>query len=147
MTKKPTKPDISLDEHYDSILGDIAKVIDDARRSSARSVNSIMTAAYWLIGRRIVEFKQSGESRAEYGTSLLRRLSADLTTRFGRGFSVDNLESTLSHVSWGATNCPGCHGSPSKVRAPVSHQQKGRHSANHERKIRCRTVWKAADGT
>jgi predicted nuclease of restriction endonuclease-like (RecB) superfamily len=92
MTKKPKKSEISQDAHYDSVLGDISKVIDAARRSSARSVNSIMTAAYWLIGRRIVEFEQSGELRAEYGTSLLKRLSADLMTRFGRGFSVDNLE-------------------------------------------------------
>lgn len=30
--------------------------------------------------------------RAGYGEALLKRLSADLTARFGRGFSVDNLE-------------------------------------------------------
>ena len=55
MTKKPIRPDSSLDVHYDSILGEISNVIDAARRSAARSVNCIMTAAYWLIGRRIVE--------------------------------------------------------------------------------------------
>jgi hypothetical protein len=64
MTKKPTKPDTSLDEHYDSVLGDISKIIDAARRSAARSVNYIMTAAYWLTGRRIVESEQKGEKRA-----------------------------------------------------------------------------------
>jgi hypothetical protein len=60
MTKKPTKPAIKPDEHYDSILGDISNVIDAARRSAARSVNCIMTAAYWLIGRHIFEFEQKG---------------------------------------------------------------------------------------
>ncbi|NEP56384.1 MAG: DUF1016 domain-containing protein [Symploca sp. SIO2G7] len=30
-----------------------------------------MTATYWEIGRRIVEFEQSGESRAEYGKQLI----------------------------------------------------------------------------
>ncbi len=44
--KEPTKPGTGLDEHYDSILGDISNVIDTARRSAARSVNCIMTAAY-----------------------------------------------------------------------------------------------------
>jgi predicted nuclease of restriction endonuclease-like (RecB) superfamily len=51
-----------------------------------------MTASYWLIGRRIVEFEQAGSTRADYGAKLLERLSADLTDRYGRGFSVDNLE-------------------------------------------------------
>jgi hypothetical protein len=92
MTKKPTKPDIRLDERYDFILGDISNVIDVARRSVARSVSSIMTAAYWLIGRRVVEFEQKGEKRAAYGEELLERLSADLNKRYGRGFSRQNLQ-------------------------------------------------------
>ncbi len=52
-----------------------------------------MTASYWEIGRRIVEFEQGGQDRAEYGQALLKRLSADLSARFGRGFGVDSLES------------------------------------------------------
>ncbi len=92
MTKKPTKPDTRLEEHYDSVLWDISNVIDMARRSAARSINCIMTAAYWLIGRRIVEYEQGGKTRAEYGEALLERLSADLTGRYGRGFGVDNLQ-------------------------------------------------------
>lgn len=91
MTKKPTKPDNKLDIHYDSILGDISNVIDAARRSAARSINSIMTAAYWLIGRRIVEFEQKGSERAGYGEALLKRLSGDLTSAYGRGFAKSNL--------------------------------------------------------
>ncbi len=51
-----------------------------------------MTASYWEIGRRIVEFEQGGQERAGRGQQLLQRLSADLQQRFGRGFSVDNLE-------------------------------------------------------
>ena len=51
-----------------------------------------MTATYWEMGRRIVEHEQAGKERAAYGAELLTRLSADLTERFGRGFSVDNLE-------------------------------------------------------
>jgi hypothetical protein len=51
-----------------------------------------MTASYWEIGRRIVEAEQKGRRRAGYGEQLMERLSADLTERFGRGFSPDNLE-------------------------------------------------------
>jgi len=88
--KRPSPQNLSGD--YDLLLGDIAGLMEEARRQAARSVNAVLTATYWLIGRRIVEFEQYGKARAEYGTELLKRLSADLTERFGKGFSVDNLE-------------------------------------------------------
>ena len=77
---------------YQAIVGDLAKIVDAARDSAARSVNAAMTAAYWLIGHRIVEFEQSGEERAEYGAALIESLAADLTRRFGRGFSRQNIQ-------------------------------------------------------
>ena len=79
------------DAPYEAVFGDVSKIIDAARESAARSVNAVMTAAYWLIGRRIVDFEQSGEERAEYGTALIERLAEDLTRRFGRGFSLQNI--------------------------------------------------------
>ena len=51
-----------------------------------------MTATYWEVGRRIVEFEQRGKKRAEYGDELLKRLAVDLTARMGRGFSRPNLQ-------------------------------------------------------
>ena len=77
---------------YQTVFGDVSKIIDAARESAVRSVNAAMTAAYWLIGRRIVEFEQSGEERAEYGAALIERLAEDLTGRFGRGFSRQNVQ-------------------------------------------------------
>jgi hypothetical protein len=64
MTRKLTKPDSKPNLHYNLILGDISNVIDEARKSVALSINCTMTAAYWLIGRRIVEFDQGGKARA-----------------------------------------------------------------------------------
>ena len=89
--KKPMVKYREVDARYQSVFGDVSGIIDVARRSAARSVNAVMTAAYWLIGRHIVEFEQEGAERAEYGTALVGRLSADLTRRFGRGFSRPNL--------------------------------------------------------
>ena len=79
------------DAPYQAVFGDVSKIIDAARDSAGRSVNAAMTAAYWLIGRRIVEFEQSGEDRAEYGAALIERLAEDLTVQFGRGFSSQNI--------------------------------------------------------
>jgi predicted nuclease of restriction endonuclease-like (RecB) superfamily len=77
---------------YDTLLVDIAHVIEEARHGVARSVNVAMTTSYWLIGRCIVEQEQQGVARAAYGEQLLKRLSRDLSKRFGRGFSERNLE-------------------------------------------------------
>jgi hypothetical protein len=78
-------------EGYDATLAQIVRTIDEARRRSARSVNAIMTATYWMIGRWIVEEEQRGAARAGYGEELVERLGAALTTRFGRGFGTRNL--------------------------------------------------------
>jgi DUF1016 N-terminal domain len=91
MKNTPKRPNSNPEAHYESILGDISNVIIAVRRSAARSVNCIMTAAYWLIGRRIVESEQAGSIRAEYGQALIEKLSGDLTAKFGRGFGAVNL--------------------------------------------------------
>ena len=80
------------DSPYQAVFGDVSKIIDAARESVSRSVNAAMTAAYWLTGRCIVEFEQSGEERAKYGAALIERLAEDLTRRFGRGFSRQNVQ-------------------------------------------------------
>ena len=77
---------------YDGIRSDIVALLESARHAAARSVNALMTASYWEIGRRIVEFEQGGQDRATYGEALIQRLSADLTRCFGRGFSPRNIE-------------------------------------------------------
>jgi uncharacterized protein DUF1016 len=76
---------------YGTMLGRVVRLIDEARRASARSVNAVMTATYWLIGRHIVELEQHGKTRAEYGEELLQRLAQDFTGKFGRGFSYPNV--------------------------------------------------------
>ncbi len=90
--KKPAvvQQDISSRE-YDSILSGVIGLLEEARRMSARSVNAVMTVTYWEIGRRIVEYEQTGEERARYGDILIKQLSIDLTQRFGRGFGPVNL--------------------------------------------------------
>ncbi|MCX6880535.1 MAG: PDDEXK nuclease domain-containing protein [Verrucomicrobia bacterium] len=77
---------------YEHLLGGIDLLIATARSFAARAANAVMTATYWDAGRQIVEFEQGGRARAAYGAALLERLSTDLTTKHGRGFSVDNLE-------------------------------------------------------
>lgn len=76
---------------YIALARDVAQLLEEARRTSARAINAVMTATYWEVGRRIVEFEQRGEKRAGYGEALIARLAADLTTKLGRGFGEVNL--------------------------------------------------------
>ena len=88
---------------YEGLVGEIGALLEEARRASARTVNTILTATYWEIGRRIVEHEQQGAARAEYGKQLLKRLATDLTARFGRGFGVVNLSQMKKfYVLWPA---------------------------------------------
>ena len=64
MKRKPISKTDSL-QGYDVVLTGVVELLETARRTTARAVNSIMTATYWEIGRRIVEFEQKGEKRAE----------------------------------------------------------------------------------
>jgi len=70
---------------------DISGLLEQARRAAVRSVNAVLTSAYWQIGRRIVEHEQQGKAKARYGESLLVSLAKDLTEKHGRGFSKSNL--------------------------------------------------------
>jgi hypothetical protein len=39
-------------EKYGGLIGGIAELLETARRTAARTVNALMTATYWEIGRR-----------------------------------------------------------------------------------------------
>lgn len=83
-------------ENYSSFLTELVSIIDQGRTMAARYVNTALVATYWLMGRRIVEYEQKGKERAEYGEELLVKLAADLSSRFGKGFSLRNLRNMRS---------------------------------------------------
>jgi len=80
-----------MPENYENIRTGIVQLLKVARSAAARNINSIITATYWEIGRRIVELEQDGAARARYGDELIKQLANDLSSQFGRGFGVVNL--------------------------------------------------------
>lgn len=96
-----TTPAVPEQVDYAAVHTDIIALLESARSAAARSVNALMTASYWAIGRRIVEFEQGGQERATYGDALIERLAFDLGNRFGRGFSRQNLQQMrLFYLAW-----------------------------------------------
>jgi hypothetical protein len=72
-------------------LDRIRDILRSARRHAFQAINKAMIIAYWHIGWEIVEEEQRGKKRADYGTSLLKELSRNLSSEFGRGYSEQNL--------------------------------------------------------
>jgi len=74
------------------LLSVIREIWEAARTQAARSVNSALVRANWLIGKQIVEAEQQGKARAAYNRGLLKSLSSALEKEFGSGFSVSALQ-------------------------------------------------------
>lgn len=112
MAKKKTVPIVpAVDADYTGLLSGISTLLEQARRSAVWTLNSLLTASYWEIGRRIVEFEQGGKSRAIYGESLVERLAKDLCGRYGRGFSRRNVFSMRAfYLGWEI--CQAASGKP-----------------------------------
>lgn len=81
-------PEVTEEALYERV----AHIIEAARGQVARTVNTAMVHAYWLIGREIVEVDQKGAERAAYGEGLMKRLAGHLSTRFAKGFSLAGLK-------------------------------------------------------
>ena len=75
-----------------SLTEQIKDLVLNARKSVVQTVNTVMVYTYYEIGKLIVEKIQKGEGRAEYGKNVLKAVSDNLISKFGKGFSVDNLE-------------------------------------------------------
>ncbi len=86
---KQNEAGISTQERQ--FFADIAELLQTARNTAYRAVNTIMVQTYWNIGKRIVEQEQQGKDRAQYGDFLIVNLSRYLSDTFGKGFSEPNL--------------------------------------------------------
>jgi len=71
-----------------SVYKSICLHISEARTKSFNAINTAMVQAYWEIGKEIAN---AVGSRADYGKQLLQFLSEQLTTEFGKGFTIANL--------------------------------------------------------
>ncbi len=72
------------------LFEDIKRLIDEARKQVAQTVNAGLTATYWNIGKRINDDVLKNK-RAEYGEQILPTLSAKLVKEYGSSFAVKNL--------------------------------------------------------
>ena len=73
------------------ILQDMREIIEGSRSSAYQAINLALVRRNWLLGRRISEEELNGETRAEYGLEVIKKLSKELTDEYGKGFTKTNL--------------------------------------------------------
>jgi len=82
--------EIEKPKDIEDIFGRISNLIEQARRKVATTINKEMVLLYWNIGKTIKgEIIKS--DRAEYGKQIIQSLSGELTLKYGKGYSVQNL--------------------------------------------------------
>lgn len=74
------------------LVSEIRSIIESARTNAVRSVDFCRVQMYWQIGRRIVEEEQGGQTRAEYGKGLIKKLAKEIEPEYGSGFGQRQLE-------------------------------------------------------
>ncbi len=72
------------------LTDNLRQYILEAKRNVAFAVNSELVQLYWNIGNSI-RTEILHESRAEYGKKLIKNISRNLQSEFGKGYSVANL--------------------------------------------------------
>lgn len=90
----PDQSNVTKSNTVTGLIGDIRRLITEAKAGAAATVNSALTLLYWRIGRRIYTEVLQGE-RAEYGEQIVSTLSLQLEVEYGRGFSSKNLRHML----------------------------------------------------
>mgnify|MGYP000190929584 CR=1 FL=1 len=97
------------DNREKQLYEDIREILYKAREQAYKNAGSIMTYAYWNVGKRIVEEEQLGKEKAKYGSYLIKNLSKELSDEFGTGFSIASLKNcrrfylTFPQESYGYT--------------------------------------------
>ena len=80
----------------DDILNDMCGIIESSQKAAYQAVNIALVQRNWLIGYRIAEEELGGQKRSEYGAEVIKKLSKNLTEKYGKGFTKTNLYSFYS---------------------------------------------------
>ena len=78
-------------EKSENILSDMQEIIEATKKHAYNAVNIALIQRNWLIGYRIFQEELKGEDRADYGNSVIKELSKELTAIYGKGFTKTNL--------------------------------------------------------
>ncbi|MBV7273098.1 hypothetical protein JMF89_00835 [Clostridiaceae bacterium UIB06] len=86
--------DLIKKDNMKSLYNEIVNAINKSKNKVVTAVNSEMVILYWNIGK-IIKTEILNDVRAEYGKSIIKELSKELTRDYGKGYSQRNLFNML----------------------------------------------------
>lgn len=75
----------------DDILKDMCGIIESSQKAAYQTINTLLVQRNWMIGYRIAEEELGGQERSEYGLQVIKNLSKELTSRYGKGYDRGTL--------------------------------------------------------
>lgn len=90
MPKDLTTVDYKISEN---IVNDACVIIESSQKAAFSAVNVALIQRNWLLGKRISEEIIGEDNRAEYGIEVIKKLSKELTSIYGKGFTKSSLYS------------------------------------------------------
>ena len=79
-----------LKSNIEDVYKAISYAINISKNKVVSAINSEMIILYWNIGK-IIKTEILNDERAEYGKSVIKSLSKELTVNYGKGYSQANL--------------------------------------------------------
>lgn len=74
-----------------NIVKDACAIIESSQKAAFSAVNIALIQRNWLLGKRISEEIIGEDNRAEYGVHVIKKLSKELTSIYGKGFDRRSL--------------------------------------------------------
>lgn len=77
--------------YTENLLQDAQFIIEQSQKIAFKTVDAILVQRNWFLGQRISIEELKHKERADYGAEIIKKLSKELTTIYGKGFDRSNL--------------------------------------------------------
>ena len=73
------------------LFADTCEIVESAQSIAYAAVDTILVQRNWLIGKRIAMECLDENGKADYGKKTMKKLSAELKEKYGKGFDFSSL--------------------------------------------------------
>ena len=133
---KPTK------NKYTELVSEIRQLVEQARQSISRKINTELLLTYWSVGRLIVLREKEENIDEKSSRQLIMEISKELSLHVGKGFSRSNLFAMRQfYLLYKLVQTPSGHQPVESVQAS-SGQKKIKSIAKGKTKLASMQIWR-----
>ena len=75
----------------EDLFADTCEIVESAQSIAYAAVDTILVQRNWLLGKRIAIECLNENGKADYGKKTIKKLSAELKEKYGKGFDFSSL--------------------------------------------------------